>query len=230
MGWPEGMQRGALLAAMLAGDSRLEAVKRTLPERDAISALGARLSPDGDKRALLTRLARSIEPVADPSNARARALLAPRTAREVGERWLAEAPPARRGFRPERALVRSIAHACGRGAPRAHDDDGVDRGAGRTLLAAALRHTSEERRSELLADISAGEAASLLALSAHDDETSPPSSAALAAAALAAGDARVAALGRVSRGASGADARPGDPMVRAGRELAELDLAGPEVR
>jgi hypothetical protein len=220
------MQRGALLAALVAGDSRLQAVEHTLPEREAITALGARLSPDGDKGVLLTQLAASMEPAVDEGaveSPRARALLAPRVAREVGERWLAEAPRVRRGFRPSRALVRSVAHACGQSDARA--DDGADLGAGRMLLAAALRGAGEERRGELLAGISAGEAASLLALSAHDDETLPPSPALLAAATLAHGDARVEALGRVGRGAAGAGERAALPMVRAGRELAELALA-----
>ncbi len=231
MGWPDGMRRGALLSAMIDGDSRLDRVAETLGEAAATRATADELAQGRDKRALLAELAASMEPTIDTdarSVPRARALLAPRVPRPVGEAWLADAPPVRRGFRPRPGLVRSVAHAS-RGRERDEPEEaGSDLGRGRILLAAALRAASEEERQTLLAGIGAGEAASLLALSAHDDATPPPAPAVLSAARLAQGDLRVAALGRVARGRrSGEREAIVDPMVRAGRELVELGLVPP---
>jgi hypothetical protein len=160
---------------------------------------------------------------------RERALLASSLAeRDIAEGWLEGAPAVRRGYRPPRGLVRTLVHAAR--APASAPAHG-DRGRGRALLAALVRRADDGARQELLAGIGPDEAASILALAVHPTDLDPPSAALRTAASVADGDARVDALGALSRGAAIGDvangAPPLDPFVRAGRELTELGLVAP---
>jgi hypothetical protein len=239
---PEERERGFLLAAELAGDRRAGRGLVGLAARRSagIAALAAELDAlPGEARAALWRtwaagLRRVSVEGASCLPPRARALLAAEVPRPVGERWLREAPPPRRGFVADEGL-RAVVRAAASAAEGETDPDLVARslGRGRRLLAAALCGPSERAARDFVAALDADEAGAVLSLAALpaavdlQEGREVDVAGLLAAAVRSAPPAdRVFALGVMAE-ALAAPAPGGDRRVRAWRRLArELAATG----
>ena len=117
---------GLVLAATIAEDKHGEAAREGLaPElAHALSLELAELralDPSGRERAL-ARLATRVRPpiTAAEGPPRALSILAPDARRELGTRWMADAPMPRRGFRPTAPLRAALRVACAPHTPDEH--------------------------------------------------------------------------------------------------------------
>lgn len=127
---------------------------------------------------------RPIDAAAD-LDPRARALLILEVDRDTGARWLAEAPLARRGWRPQPGLVAALRRVAS-AAPRFAEDPDVarlERGRGREWLVAAIAGLDADARGRWLAALGECEAAAVLAMEAvpRREPGSPPGVASAAA-------------------------------------------------
>ena len=108
MAWDGATQAGFALAAVLAGDRELFSVAGAL-HHDLLPPLEERCRGLSEERArALRELVVEVRPPlahAEPLPVRGRALVAHLVPRELGRRYVRDAPPARPGFEPEPNLV-----------------------------------------------------------------------------------------------------------------------------
>jgi hypothetical protein len=234
-GSAEERERGFLLAAELAGDRGAVRALAGLaaPRAAGLAALAAEF--DALPREARTRnwreAAAELRRVSVEGGSRlpprARALLAAEVPREVGARWLREAPVLRRGFVADEGL-RAVVRAASVAAEGSADVTlaAAARGRGRRWLAAALRGSFAAAARDFVAGLDVDEAGAVLAL-ARLPETSDPADEfthdvetwIVAAARAASPSERVVALG-VMLEALAQPATGGDRRVRAWRRLA----------
>lgn len=243
MGWSSRAVEGFLLAATVAEDDSVESARHGLAARPAAQVSGAaerlRAMDGSARRSEVRRIAAILRepPAADAQvPPRARALLAREMPRDIGRLWLAAAPPPRRGFVAAPAL-RDVLRRAAR-CSRPHDEATAarERGAGREVLARALRGRADEDRVRVLASLEPDEAGAVLALEPLVDASAPAGSSPVDGDAVMIwladttrrGDAKTRVVGAMLLGWSGdpdGDGRSAG-WRRAGAEVRELVEAG----
>lgn len=174
MAWAHRVSRGFALAAVIADDKGAAQALCGLTDgaRSTVAGVLEHMATlqGAERRRELRSMAEELRPLPPGrdliARPRVRALLAPDVERDVGVRWLSEAPAVRRDYRSPPGLRASVRRAAASAASAAHASSEADteRGLGRLMLAQLAPHLDAAVLTAVLKDLGAEEAGAVVAL------------------------------------------------------------------